>query len=93
MQKKTTGTIISVKKQWWMKINKKPVRTAGPLDGAAFPYVAKIRYTIDGKEYTKTFWISADHPVPVEGETVELTYDTDRPSKAGIVYGKKSSSW
>ena len=49
MQKKTTGTIVSVKKQWWLKINKKPVRS-GPLDGAAFPHVVQVKYTVDGKE-------------------------------------------
>ena len=49
---RTTGTIISVKKQWWLKINNKPIRK-GALDGAAFPYVIKVKYVVDGKEYIK----------------------------------------
>ncbi len=58
MQKRTTGTIISVKKQWWLKVNIKPFRN-GPLDGATFPHVIKVRYTIGGKEYMKRLWIGA----------------------------------
>lgn len=27
MEKETTGTVISVTKQWWLKVNRKPVRT------------------------------------------------------------------
>ena len=53
MQEQTTGTIISAKKQWWMKVNQKLIRTGGPLDGAAFPYIVKVRYTVNGTEYTK----------------------------------------
>ena len=26
MEKETTGTVISVTKQWWLKVNRKPVR-------------------------------------------------------------------
>ena len=34
MEKETTGTVISVTKQWWLKVNRKPVRTHA-MDGAA----------------------------------------------------------
>ena len=27
MEKETMGTVISVTKQWWLKVNRKPVRT------------------------------------------------------------------
>ena len=63
--RRTTGTIISAKKQWWLKINKKPIRK-GPLDGAVFPYIIKVRYMVDGKEYIKRKWIGTEYPVPVE---------------------------
>ena len=26
MDQKTVGTVVSVKKQWWLKVNTKPVR-------------------------------------------------------------------
>ena len=83
--RRTTGTIISAKKQWWLKINKKPIRK-GPLDGAAFPYIIKIRYVVDGKEYIKRKWIGTEYPVPVEGDTVQLSYEEDHPEKIKVVY-------
>ncbi len=82
---RTTGTIISAKKQWWLKINTKPIRT-GPLDGAVFPYIIKVRYVVDGKEYIHSKWIGTNHPVPVEGETVQLEYDEDHPEKIEVIY-------
>ena len=50
MEKETMGTVISVTKQWWLKVNRKPVR-AHAMDGAAFPHTIKVKYTIDGKDY------------------------------------------
>ncbi len=82
---RTTGTIISAKKQWWLKVNKKPLRM-GPMDGAAFPYIIKVRYVVDGKEYVKKQWIGTDYPVPVEGETVQLAYEDNRPETAKVVF-------
>ena len=49
---KTTGTVLAVRTQWWLKINTKPVRT-GPLDGAIFPHIIKVQYTVNGKTYFK----------------------------------------
>ena len=48
MEKETTGTVISVTKQWWLKVNRKPVRTHA-MDGAAFPHIIKVKYTIGVK--------------------------------------------
>ena len=42
MDKEIMGTVVSVKKQWWLKINTKAVRL-GPLDGAIFPHVIKVQ--------------------------------------------------
>ncbi len=86
MQKKTTGTVVSVKKQWWLKVNTKMIRTAGPLDGAVFPHIVKVRYTVEGQEYEKRQWIGAGYPVPDEGDTVQLTYDDENPGKINIVF-------
>ena len=86
MNQRTTGTIISAKKQWWLKVNKKPIRTNGPMDGAAFPYVVKVKYTVDGAEYIKTKWIGAEYPVPSAGDTVQLVYEEGNPEKVKIGY-------
>ena len=71
MDKKTTGTVISIKKQWWLKVNTKPARW-GPLDGATFPHIIKVEYTVDGQTYTKRKWIGAGCPIPVEGSFVTV---------------------
>ncbi len=81
----TTGTVISAKKQWWLKINRTPVRK-GPLDGAAFPYIIKVRYVADGKEYIRRKWIGTEYPVPAEGDTVRLFYEEGHPEKIKVVY-------
>ena len=52
MEKETTGTVISVTKQWWLKVNRKPVRTHA-MDGAAFPHIIKVKYTIGVKFLTR----------------------------------------
>jgi len=84
VNKKTKGTVISVARQWWLKINTKPVRTHS-LDGAIFPYIIKIKYTVDGMEYTKRKWISAGNPVPSVGSSVIVHYSENRPSKAKVL--------
>ena len=63
MDKQTTGIVIAATKQWWLKVNRKPMRLH-TLDGAEFPYIIKIEYTVDGKAYTKRKWINAGDPVP-----------------------------
>ncbi len=81
MKKETLGTVVSVRKQWWLKINTKPVRS-GPLDGAVFPHVAKLSYTVDGREYVKRKWIGPGRPVPEVGSEVRVLYEEDAPEKA-----------
>ena len=69
MEKETTGTVISVTKQWWLKVNRKPVRTHA-MDGAAFPHIIKVKYTIGVKDYTCQKWIGAGNKVPDKGTTI-----------------------
>lgn len=83
MEKEALGTVISVKKQWWLKINTKSVRLH-PLDGAIFPYVIAVKYSVDGKEYLKRKWYGAGLPVPPVGATVTVLYRTDKPTRAKI---------
>ena len=84
MDKQTSGTVIAASKQWWMKVNRKPIRTHA-LNGAEFPYIIKIEYTVDGKTYRKRKWINAGDPVPKVGSTVQVMYDSEKPSKAKIL--------
>ena len=83
MEKQTNGTVVSVAKQWWLKVNTKAVRL-GPADGAIFPHIVKVSYTVDGREYVKRKWFPAGCPTPFIGSAVSVTYDADRPSKASV---------
>lgn len=81
---KTTGTIISVAKQWWLKVNTKPIRM-GALDGATFPHIIKVQYVVGGNTYTKRKWIGADKPVPTIGSKLTVLYCAEKPGKAKIL--------
>ena len=83
MQKETTGTVVAAKKQWWLKVNTKPVRTHA-LDGAVFPYIIKVTYTADGREFTKGKWIHAGRPVPPVGSSVKVVYDDEKIGRAHV---------
>ena len=83
MEKETTGTVISVTKQWWLKVNRIPVRTHA-MDGAAFPHIIKVKYTIGVKDYTCQKWIVAGNKIPDKGTTIKVIYCEDKPSKARI---------
>lgn len=84
MDKETRGTVVSVKKQWWLKINTKQVRMHA-LDGAIFPHIIKVQYTVDGKTYTKRKWIGANSQPPVAGSSVTVLYCENNPKKAKII--------
>lgn len=81
---KTIGTVVSVKKQWWLKINTKPVR-AHAFDGAIFPHIVKVAYCVDGIEYYKKKWIRAGMPVPAVNTEVTVAYDKGRPSRSQVL--------
>lgn len=83
MEKETIGTIISVTKQWWLKVNRKSVRIHA-MDGADFPYIIKIKYTIEGKDYICRKCIGAGKKIPDKGATLKVVYREDRPSKVRI---------
>ena len=83
MEKETRGTIVSVAKQWWLKVNRKPVRMHA-LDGATFPHMIKVKYVVNGKDYTCRKWINAGAEVPDVGTSVKVLYREDKPSKANV---------
>ena len=84
MDKKTVGIVIGVYKQWWLKVNTKPIRI-GALDGANFPHIIKVRYVVNGNTYTKRKWIGAGKAVPTVGSKLTVLYCSDKPSKAKIL--------
>ncbi len=84
MEAKTKGKIISIKKQWWIKINTKPIRKH-PLDGAIFPYIIKYTYTVDNKTYTKRQWLKAGTPIPQLNDQITIIYSIEKPSKSKII--------
>ena len=84
MDKETIGTVLSVAKQWWLKVNTKPIRM-GALDGATFPHIIKVQYVVGENTYTKRKWISAGKAVPAVGSTLTVLYCSDKPRKAKIL--------
>ena len=84
MDKETIGIVLSVTKQWWLKVNTKPVRM-GALDGATFPHIIKVQYVVDGKSYTKRKWIGAGKVVPAVGSKLTVFYCSNKPTKAKIL--------
>ena len=50
MEREALGTVIDVSEQWWFKLNTKALRMHS-LDGAIFPHIVKVRYTVNGKDY------------------------------------------
>ncbi len=84
MDIQTEGIVVYARKKWWLSIRTKAFRT-GPLDGTIFPYIIKVSYTVDGKEYTKRAWINAGLPVPAVGSKVQVLYRSDKPKKARIL--------
>ena len=84
MDKETTGVVISVAKQWWLKVNTKPVRMHA-LDGATFPHIIKVQYTVEGNDYIKRKWIGAGRPVPAVGSALTVHYCAGKPGKAKVL--------
>lgn len=81
------GKIIKIKKLWWMKINKKPIRVT-PLDGATFPLSLQVKYNVDGNEYIGKKIVSwSEKDIQVDQEVI-VTYNIEKPQKV-IALSKK----
>lgn len=85
MENKTIGIIISVKKQWWLKVNTKPVRMHA-FDGATFPHIVTVKYTVDGNEFVKKKWLRSFITPPNVNDQVTVIYRTDKPTKFRLEY-------
>lgn len=75
---KTTGTVIEVKKIWWIKVKLKAVRLH-PTDGVAFPHSVKVRYAVNGNEHTAKVYIPWRLIPPEVGDEVGVLYADGRP--------------
>lgn len=57
---KVQGIILSTKKLWGIKVNRKAFRIH-PLDGATFPHLVKVKYKVEDKEYEKNKYIRTNY--------------------------------
>ena len=85
MLKRTTGTILSVRKLRWLQIHTKPFPKGLRLCVVS-PSIIKAKYTADGREYIRRRWIGPQYPVPCEGSTIMLVYEENTPQNIRIVY-------
>ena len=86
-EKHVIGKVIKIKKIWWLKINKKPIRVTS-LDGVTFPLSLQVNYNVDGNEYIGkkiVFWNEKD--IQVEQEVI-VTYNVEKPQRI-IALSKK----
>ncbi len=81
---KTEGKVISVKEDWWLKVNTKPVRK-GAFDGAVFPHTITVEYEVEGITYTKKKFVWIDRICPNVGSKVTLEYPEGKPKKAKVI--------
>lgn len=84
MEEKTMGTVIDVSEHWWFKLNTAALRVRS-RDGAIFPHIVKVRYTVDGKEYIRRQWFSTGMHCPAVGQSVTVAYSIKKPSKARLL--------
>ena len=78
-----TGRVIDVKTCWWLKINTKPVRKHA-MDGAIFPHVIRICYSVDGVEYTGSKWLGPYVECPRIAAAVPVYYDREKPTRYAV---------
>lgn len=79
----TEGTIASLKKCRWLKINTKPVRSHS-LDGALFPYTINFKYSVNNTEYKGKKFIGLNTRGLKAGEKITVYYDKNHPNKHAL---------
>ena len=62
----------------------KPVRMHA-LDGATFPHIITVKYSVEGQEYRKKKWIRAGGMPPALNSEVTVMYDESKPSKSKVI--------
>ena len=77
------GTVISVTKQWWLKVI---VNLPAFMLWMAQPFriLSRSNIRLTAKITSAGKWIGAGNKVPDKGTTIKVTYCEDKPSKARI---------
>lgn len=83
INKTAIGTVEKVSRQWWLKVNTQAMRILGG-NGAQYPHIISVKYSVGVKEYTKRKWLSAGKSVPEVGKRLTVSYCEDKPAKAII---------
>ena len=83
MEKETMGTVISVTKQWWLKVNR--CSLVRDFVSCANPFSADVIFSVyrifDLDSMRKG---CAIHSMSADRFTIKVTYCEDKPSKARI---------
>lgn len=58
------------------------------LDGAVFPHTVTVKYTVNGFEYIRKKFLRARFTPPKLGETIEIYYNSENPSKCKLTVMK-----
>ena len=77
------GTIIKLKKIWWIKINTKAFRRSS-LDGATFPYIITVKYTVNDTTYEKNKFVYLEDKEINIGKKIKVVCDVINPKKIVI---------
>lgn len=78
-----TGVVTGVKKLWWIKVNTKALRSHA-FDGARFPHMITVEYTVNGTAYTRRKLVGVFMRCPQLGENVIVSYRPDKPGKCEL---------
>lgn len=79
-EEKVTGKVKEVKKQWWLKINRKPIRFS-INDGAIYPHKIKVNYEVDNQQYEKSKFVFWSDNIPNIGDDILIYYNKEKPTK------------
>lgn len=79
----TEGLVTAVKTCWWLKVNTKPIRTH-MMDGAAFPHIIHVTYTVSGQTYVGKRYVNWNKRCPETGEKLTVYYEKDNPEKYAV---------
>lgn len=74
------GIIIKLKKIWWIKINTKAFRKSS-LDGATFPYIITVKYTVNDTTYEKNKFVYLEDKEINIGKKIKVVLKENNHSK------------
>lgn len=80
----TTGTVISSKRLWWIKVNTKPIRLHS-TDGARFPHSITVSYTVNSVSYSVRKYVPWSKACPQVGQQISVLYQPAKPQKATVI--------